>query len=463
MNNNNILFAIVIVIILAVGAYVYINNSSTHSSSKDGIGGYIYTSLNGQNGTDNKIIKFERLSDGSLGAQTNYRTLGKGGANISAGGDAHGDFDAQEAISIIDKKYLLVANAGSNDITVFNLDSENGNLSNAKVYPSKGTRPVSIAYTKKSDGNYWVVVGNQWNNPNKQKGGVGEAPIERYPNDAFFTNTVNEILQDRNISLFTFDKETGALSFEKVLDTYSGINGGPTTVAFNRTGKKLAVTTWGVAHFNTASPSLKEQLPGRVYVYDFQDGSVENEHYFEEKGISGSIGFAWSTKSDHIYVSNFNLTKEKRDAGNSVTVLLPTKTGISKVQNFATGTGDIDEACWVYVDKKNDRVLVSSFGANWISTFKMNGNGTLSKIGSDKNTTYTKRAASVPNGDTKDLFVAEGKYLYAAGAFQTYTIGVMHINKDGSLTQVAEVPVKDATNKQGPGSYNFLGLVGFDL
>ena len=132
------------------------------------------------------------------------------------------------------------------------------------------------------------------------------------------------------------------------------------------------------------------------------------------------------------------------------------KKGISKVQNFGTGSGDIDEACWVYVDHKNNRVLISSFGANWISSFNVNGDGTLAKIGQDKNTTYTKRADSVPNGDTKDMYVSgDGKYLYINGAYQAYSIGIMKINPDGTLTQKAEV--------QGPGSYNFLGLKGFDL
>jgi len=324
--------------------------------------GYLYTSLNGE-GT-NQVISFERLDDGSLGTQMAYSTESMGGANRAAGGDAAGDFDAQGAIRIIDD-YLLVVNAGGNTISVFEIDKSNGALALQDNVASGGTRPVSIAsFPKASGGNdYWVVVGNQWNNPNVQKGGDGEGPIEHYPDARFHAEggSHEAVLDDRNIHLFSFDAETGALSAEQVLDTYAGTNGGPTTVAFNHDGTKLAVATWGIAHFGTETPT--DQKPSRVYVYDFDtaEGSVANRRYFEEEGVSGSIGFSWDKDSSTLFVSNFNLVPEKRDY--SLTVLVDDGSSVSMVDHFGTGNGsDIDEACWTILSEDGSKLYVSSFG-----------------------------------------------------------------------------------------------------
>ncbi len=139
--------------------------------------GYLYTSLNGED--TNQVVSFERYEDGTLGKQKAYSTGSLGGANRAAGGDAAGDFDSQGAIQIIDK-HLLVVNAGGNTITVFGLDKTNGILTKKRNVDSGGVRPVSITYVKKeaSNNEYWVVVGNQWNNPNVQKGGDGGSSLE---------------------------------------------------------------------------------------------------------------------------------------------------------------------------------------------------------------------------------------------------------------------------------------------
>ena len=292
--------------------------------------GFLYTTTNGEG--MNQVIKLERYSDGSLANETAYATNSNGGANTGAGGDAKGDFDAQNAIQIIDG-YLLNVNAGGNTISVFSIDKSTGSLTLKKNVNSEGVRPVSIAFTKKDEGsnNYWVVVGNQWNNPNVQKDG---ANIERYPNDAFHEADLAQ--QDesdavRNIALFSFDASNGNLTMEKVLDTYVRKNGGPTCVSFSDDGTKLGVSTWGIAHFSTEDTSLDEQHPSRVYVYDFNKGSVSGKRHFEEEGIAGSIGFNWAKGSTNIlHISNFNLIPGKRT--NSLTVLKDNGKGSQKVE-----------------------------------------------------------------------------------------------------------------------------------
>ena len=424
--------------------------------------GYLYTSLNGE-GT-NQVVAFERLSDGTLGKQTAYTTGALGGANRAAGGDAAGDFDAQGAIQMIGDN-LLVVNAGGNSISVFAIDRATGALTLKQNVPSGGARPVSIAYAAKraGGGDYWVVVGNQWNNPNVQKGGFDEAPIEMYPNAAFHADGGGheDILDDRNIYLFSFDAVSGTLTPEHALEAFVGTNGGPTTVAFNDDGSKLAVSTWGIAHFATGNPT--HQQASRVYVYDFdaRTGDLANARHFEEEGVAGSIGFSWAPNASLLYVSNFNLAREKID--HSLTVLADDGAAVSKVAHFGTGDGDdIDEACWTIVSPDGRELYVSSFGGNLISEFDIDASGMPSKVGMGAATAYTSRKDGTPAGDNKDMYIsADGEHMYVMGAYQTFTLTTYDISESGGLNLSTEVKV-DAAVESGPGAYNFLGLVGFD-
>lgn len=102
------------------------------------------------------------------------------------------------------------------------MDKSNGDLTFNANTNSGGIRPVSIAYVKKNDGsnNFWVVVANQWNNPNIQKEG---ASIERYPNNDWFDTDLTTVDQSdalRNITLFSFNSATGVLTQKHVLDTW---------------------------------------------------------------------------------------------------------------------------------------------------------------------------------------------------------------------------------------------------
>jgi 6-phosphogluconolactonase (cycloisomerase 2 family) len=421
--------------------------------------GYLYTTTNGEG--INQVLKIDRYSDGSLFKEVAFSTQSKGGANTMAGGDAKGDFDSQNAVQIIGD-YLLNVNAGGNTISVFAIEKSTGNLTLKKNVPSGGERPVSIAFTKKDGNNnaYWVVVGNQWNNPNVQKDG---ANIERYPNDAFHNSDLEQVHESdaaRNITLFSFNASNGELTRELLLDTYVRKNGGPTCVSFSDDGKKLAVSTWGIAHFGTEVTSLEEQHPSRVYVYDFNDGILSGERYFEEEGIAGSIGFNWAKGSNtRLHVSNFNLIPSKRNY--SLTVLKDTGTRVLRTANFNTaGTGDIDEACWTVLNPKGDKLYVASFGANVISSFKVDRRGNIvSSIGT------AARGDNAPAGDTKDMYItADNKHLYTLGAFQSFSISRFDIDASGKIMYKEQfIPPTTKGSIGKAGAYNFLGLAGYDI
>ena len=422
--------------------------------------GFLYTSLNGQG--PNSVIAIERKDNGKLGKQIAYATGSLGGANIHAGGDARGDFDSQGAVQIVDNA-LLVVNAGGNTISVFDLNRRTGALKLNGNYGSGGVRPVSIAVTpvKGKHGQYWVVVGNQWNNPNSQKGGAGEGKLEQYPHAAFHQSGHKAVSDDRNIYLFQFDSRSKRLSPVGRLDAYVGTNGGPTTAAFNDAGDKLAVATWGIAHFGTANPT--EQKPSRVYVYDFDaaTGAADNRRFFEEDGIAGSIGISWAPKRDVIYASNFNLRKDKHD--NSLTALVDDGRHVKKESRLATGDGpDIDEACWTLVSPNGKWLYLSSFGGNFFSVFDLDGDGMTMKRGNGPATEKFARQADTPPGDSKDmLMTSDHKHFYALGAYQTFRVAHYSVDGNGGLTLEKEYPVAAATEK-GAGVYNFLGLASYE-
>ncbi len=422
------------------------------------VAGFLYTSTNGE--STNQVVRFSRLGNGELTDETAYSTDSKGGANVAAGGDAHGDFDAQGSVKIIGD-YLLNINAGGNTVSVFSLDRPTGNLSLMKNVMSGGTRPVSIAFTrvKGSNSAFWVVVGNQWNNPNVQK----DVPnVERYPNDAFHMMDLTKpdaTDQERNIQLFRFDASNGSLTPMAKLDTYVRENGGPTCVKFSNDGSKLAVATWGIAHFGTKSPSLDEQHPSRVYIYDFNDGAISNKRHFEESGIAGTIGIDWAPNNNKLlYATNFNVTVAK--TSNSLTVLADNGSAVTKAANFTTGKeDDLDEACWTVISPTKDRLYVSSFTGNVITPFKLDGMGNVTgKL------PFEKRGDFAPPGDSKEQYItSDNRYLYNIGAFQSFSMNIFDIKADG-LKYKSQFNLATTIGSVGkPGTYNFLGLDGYDL
>lgn len=420
--------------------------------------GYIYTTTNGE-GT-NQVVRFSRHADGSLTNETAYSTNSNGGANVAAGGDAHGDFDAQGGIQIIDN-YFLNVNAGGNQVSVFSLDRSNGNLIFKNNTSSGGTRPVSLTYTRKAGttNEYWVVAGNQWNNPNVQKDG---AAIERYPNNAFHSQNLtlaDATDNERNIHLFSFNSSTGVLTSERQLDKYVRENGGPSCVSFSDDGTRLAVGTWGIAHFGTPATSLTEQHPSRVYVYvyDFANGNISNRRFFEEAGIAGTIGFNWAKGSNSVlYVSNFNLIPAK--ITNSLTVLTANAGAVIKTANFGVTTAaGINEACWTALNPAGTKLYVSSFATNLVSTFSVN-QGNVNFAGVEA------RAGLRPPGDSKDLYVTpDDKHLYNLGAFQSYSINAFNISGTSVGYKSQTFLATTAAAAGVVGKFNFMGLTGFDL
>lgn len=412
----------------------------------DGYKGYIYTSNNSSAG--NGIIMLGRKSDGTV-----TELSGSPKATGSSGDAADDDFDHQNGLRMIGD-YLLAVNAGANPvngtISVFKIDRTNGSLTQIDQNPSTpamdnmdshGERPVSIA-AKTIGSETWIVVGNQHSNPNYQK-----SPPEPH---GTVVSTAN-----RNVAIFTMDVATGVLAFKNIGATYmDGTNGGPTTVDFNADGTKIAVSTWGVAHFLTQEPDLTLQKPGRLYIYSFAGGNMSQTGMYEETGVSGNIGFSWSPNGAYIYLTNFNLHSSKEDY--SVTVHNSTTAAL--VQHFPTGMRN-DENCWTWVSNDKTKLFTAAFTENTVSVFDIAGDGKLSVSLSPN---YFPRSG-VPEEDTKDMYQSSDGYLYVSGAFQSHTITTFKVGANGALTENAGSPYKVPSSVgKSKLEHAYIGLTGFD-
>jgi 6-phosphogluconolactonase (cycloisomerase 2 family) len=351
--------------------------------------------------------------------------------------------------------YLLAVNAGNNpvngSVSVFRINRTDGSLSQVDQNPStpamdnidsRGVRAASIA-AKDIGGISYVVVANQHSNPNFQMptgmavGAVASSPL-------------------RNLAVFTFNKSTGVLEFKNIGATYiDGSNGGPTTVEFNSTGTKIAVSTWGVPHFMVPEPDLTKQKPGRLYVYNFSAGTLSQTGMYEEVGVSGNIGLSWSPADQYVYLSNFNIHSTKE--ANSVTV--HDGATAAKVQNFASG-GRNDEACWTWVTNDRSKLLVASFGENVVSVFDIGSDNKL-KVSLSPN--FFVRRGGLPMGDTKDLHQSGDGNLYVVGAYQSHTVSTFKVSPNGTLSEVTNSPyaIPSSAGKTKD-QHAFLGLTGFD-
>ena len=139
-------------------------------------------------------------------------------------------------------------------------------------------------------------------------------------------------------------------------------------------------------------------------------------------------------------------------------VLADYGSSLSKIDNYATGTAtDLDEACWTVIGPNDDRLYVSSFGANIITPFSISGTSISAKL------PVEGRSGNAPTGDSKDMYVtSDNKYLYHIGAFQSYSMIIFDVTANG-LDYREQVILSTTQAGIGTiGEYNFLGLAGFD-
>jgi 6-phosphogluconolactonase (cycloisomerase 2 family) len=90
------------------------------------------------------VVGFGRRQDGTLVPMDAYETGGAGRASTTSSLRLN-SLIAEDSIIAVDNKFVLVVNAGSNDVTSFRINADYS-LTRADIEASSGTSPVSLAY-----------------------------------------------------------------------------------------------------------------------------------------------------------------------------------------------------------------------------------------------------------------------------------------------------------------------------
>jgi 6-phosphogluconolactonase (cycloisomerase 2 family) len=320
----------------------------------------------------NQVIAFERTANGTLGQSVSYDTHGRGSGGTTDPLESQGSLTLSH-----DRSLLFAVNAGSGDITIFNVH-KSANLSFLSNTPSGGAQPSAIA-----EFNGLVYVLNS--------GGAGSLVGFRLGNGG------GQLSQIQNSTAFLTGTTTGGAS-----------------LAFSPDGQFLVVTervannidVFHIQPDGTLSPIIvnPNPAPGTFSVAFAPNGAA----IVSETGPAGATN--GSAISSYKVNANGTLT--------AITHSLPT---------FAAGN------CWDAITPDGRWVYTSNSGSDNISGFNVGKDGTLTPI------VGTVLGNNPSGSHNVDIAVsADGKFVYTINS-QSGNIGVFAINQqDGSLTNLGQ-------------------------
>jgi 6-phosphogluconolactonase len=294
-------------IITIVIATLAVFSATTLINAQPRVVGAVYTMDNAAAG--NNVMRFDRLSDGSLMSSGNFSTQGKGtGAALAS----------QGAVTLSDDgNWLFVVDAGSNEITVFQINGTSFMFSD-KV-SSQGTAPISVTVNDN-----WVYVLNN-----------GSATTAG------------------NIAGFKLNSTTGKLAF--ITGSNQPLSGMPNTspeqIGFSPRGNLLVVT---------------EKAANITDVYIVNAGVAGAPNAMPSVGI-GPYGFAF-TREGYLVLSEA--------ASNTLSSFAATYNG--SLRTLSGAMPDFGNApCWVAVSGAGDYAYTSNAHGGTISTYSISRTGML--------------------------------------------------------------------------------------
>ena len=325
----------------------------------------------------NTVVAYNRSGDGLLAKGRVYDTGGRGGI---LGGSIVDHVASQGSLAYDRARNLLyAANAGSNTITVFTV--QNDELTRSQVISSGGRFPVSVAV----HGDLVYVL-------NAREGGS----LQGYRRIAGKLRRIHAWRRDLGID------PTKAPEFTHT----------PGQVAFTPDGSKLLVTT------KASGNSINVYSVGRF-------GGLSADPVVNVDAGAIPFGVTFDAQG-HLVVA---------EAGaNAVATFIVNRNGtLTLVSRTPTGQA---ATCWVV--RAGATLYASNAISGSLSSFRDNGNGTLTSIGD-----------SITNAGTIDAAVSsDERFLYV----QTGVNGIVdefRINPDGSLASIGSVTVPGAVGGEG--------------
>lgn len=383
--------------------------------------GAVYAMTN--NFTQNSIIAYRRGSNGQLVSLGTFQTGGRGAALDQ--GDGVDPLISAESVALVNRKFVLAVNAGSNSVSVLKIENDRRlRLVGSTTVP--GTGPVSIA-----------VSGSTVYVASADADGVFGTPAEA----------------QGIVSGFRLFK-SGHL--EPIRNSVRTVGNRPSTVKFSPDGRFLIVSNAFAGTAELEADSVDELLVfkvlgnGRLSVKPVDSATSTERNDPSGRNLPESVGFA----TVEIGGDQFVVATEVRSIGpdgnpgviqtssvsswklTSVGSLVPVDLDVLIGQNMTEGQRG---ACWIRFSPLQETFWVTNTGSATISTFSFS-------VGRPRQVN-----PPVPTGRLPvDLDVSQdGNFLYQMFAGG---IGVFRIEDDGqgqSLTPIQTTINVPDSNAQG--------------
>ena len=276
--------------------------------------GALYVATNATTG--NEILVFPRAGDGALGAPRHFDTGGKG----SGGGLGN-----QGGIVLTQgDRWLLVVNAGSNDVSVFAVEPDGLELTDR--LSSGGEQPISVTAFR---GLVYVL----------NAGGAG------------------------SIAGFRLSKHGRLRALSGSTRPLSTPGAGPAQVAFSPDGEVLVVTEKGI---NTISTYLVED-----------DGLTDGPRPRPSAGKT-PFGFAFSRRGTLVVSEAFGGAA----GASALSSYDVSESGVLDVVSASVGTSQT-AACWVVITRNGRFAYTTNTGSATISGYSLSPDGALKLLGAN--------------------------------------------------------------------------------
>ena len=315
----------------------------------------------------NEVLVFDRAADGSLSPAGAVAT---GGSGTCAG------LGNQGAVTLTDDgRWLLVVNAGSDDVSVFAVRS--GGLALTDRVPSGGVQPISV--TVHGDLVYVLNAGG-----------------------------------DGGIAGFTLGNDGSLTSLAGSIRPLSGAGVGPAQIGFGRGGDVLAVAEKG-SNMITTYLIGSDGLPSAP-IANPSAGQTPFGFEFDHRGrlvVSEAFGGAADASATSLY-------EVGRDGSLSVLA--------ASVPTTETA------ACWIIISQDGRFAYTTNAGSGSISGYEIGSQGDLTLLDSDGRTGVAGSGTTPLDG----AISRGGRYLYVLLA-GTSQIGVFEVGPRGGLTLTSTV------------------------
>lgn len=369
------------VLVLALAASLMLPAAGAAAQPAGAAVGAVYAMTDAADG--NEIAIFDRAADGTLSLHGYAATGGLGIGDQTEPVDALGS-QAPLVLSP-DHRWLLAVNAGSDQISVFEVSHDGLTLTD--LVPSGGFFPASLAL----HGDLLYVLNS---------GGEGNVTGFRLGNDGRLTAIPGS----------TRSLQVGG-------DNPPFFLVSPAEVAFDPRGRALVLTIKGTDEIRVYR-ILPDGRPAAQPVLNASNGSTPFGFAFDSRGRlhvaepfgSGSVGQAGASA-----VSSYELNDD-----GTLTVIS------GSVDNFQTAS------CWLTV--RGRFLFVTNNGSDTVSGYRIAPDGTLSLLNAGG-------VSAATGSHPVDLAVStDGRFLYAVDAGEG-TVSAFRIDAfDGSLTALGTVP-----------------------